>query len=275
VRTKRDYEVYAGIDLTNKKAHPDVFLGNNPDPVTIHTEADWKKCITIEEFNNTNVSFGASKKDPILKPLCIVSDKFRFICFCIAKNASSTLRAEFKKPQYQSYECLYHKIEQDKLDKYFTFALLRDPVTRLLSAYQELSFRKDKKLLLNEDRSFYFMDDNMERFHAFIAEVQYQKWDSHVAAQHDYICNKRIDFLGRVEDFNESMKFVFNTLNIPYSLPFPIIGSRAERIAVKNYRKYYIKEIDYSLKAIIREIYKNDVELLSLCHMPGRATKAR
>lgn len=53
VRTKRDYEIYAGMDLKNKKAHPDVFLGNNPDPVTIHTQADWERCITIEEFNNT------------------------------------------------------------------------------------------------------------------------------------------------------------------------------------------------------------------------------
>ena len=56
VRTKQDYEIFSGMDLKNKKAHPDVFLGNNPEPVTIHTEADWRRCITIEEFNKTNVS---------------------------------------------------------------------------------------------------------------------------------------------------------------------------------------------------------------------------
>lgn len=206
-----------------------------------------------------------------MKPLCIVSDKFKFICFCIAKNASSTLRTEFKKSQYQSYECLYNKIESDKLDDYFIFALLRDPVTRLLSAYQELSFRKDGKHLLKGDKSFYFMDDTIERFHAFIAEVQGQKWDPHVMDQHDYICGKRIDFFGRVEEFNESMQFVFNRLNIPYSTTFPIMRSRDERIAVYNYRKYYIEEVDNSLKAIIQDIYKNDVELLSFCHAQQKA----
>ena len=196
-------------------------------------------------------------------PLCIVSDKFKFICFCIAKNASSSLRKEFKKSQYQSYECLYDRIEKAKLEKYFIFALLRDPVTRLLSAYQELSMRKDGKTLLKEDKAFYFMNDTMERFHAFLAEVKCYKWDSHVMDQCDYICDKRIDFIGRVEEFNESMKFVFDTLNIPYTILFPIIRSRDERMTVYNYRKYFIEEVDNDLKSSIRDIYKNDVKLLS------------
>ncbi|MCP4456863.1 MAG: hypothetical protein GY816_02370, partial [Cytophagales bacterium] len=50
VRTIRDYEIYAGMDLKNKKAHPDVFEGNNPDPVTIKSEKDWEQCLTFEEF---------------------------------------------------------------------------------------------------------------------------------------------------------------------------------------------------------------------------------
>ena len=35
VRTKRDYEIFAGMDLQSKKANPDVFQGINPDPMTI------------------------------------------------------------------------------------------------------------------------------------------------------------------------------------------------------------------------------------------------
>jgi hypothetical protein len=165
-------------------------------------------------------------------PLCIVSDKFQFICFCIAKNASSSLRTEFKKLQYQSYECPYDQIEQRKLEQYFIFALLRDPVTRLLSAYQKLSMRKHGKPLLKEGKAFYFLDDSIERFHAFVAEIKRHKWDSHVMDQYDYIGGKRIDFVGRVESFSKSMKFVFRILRIPYSTLFPIIRSRDERIVV-------------------------------------------
>ena len=51
-RTLRDYEIFAGMDLQNKKAHPDVFEGINPDPVTIKCEQDWDQCVTFEEFKN-------------------------------------------------------------------------------------------------------------------------------------------------------------------------------------------------------------------------------
>ena len=46
VRTLRDYETYAGFDFAAKRAHPDVFTGANPDPVTIRCDADWAKCIS-------------------------------------------------------------------------------------------------------------------------------------------------------------------------------------------------------------------------------------
>lgn len=48
-RSLRDYEVFAGFDLNAKRAHPDVFAGANPDPVTIHGPEDWAKCLTAEE----------------------------------------------------------------------------------------------------------------------------------------------------------------------------------------------------------------------------------
>lgn len=59
VRSRRDYEIFSGFDLTNKRAHPDVFTGRPPDPVTIRSESDWARCITIEE---------AFERDPSLAP---------------------------------------------------------------------------------------------------------------------------------------------------------------------------------------------------------------
>jgi hypothetical protein len=49
LRTLRDYETYSGFDLRRKRAHPDVFSGANPDPVTIRCDADWRRCLTWEE----------------------------------------------------------------------------------------------------------------------------------------------------------------------------------------------------------------------------------
>ncbi len=49
-RSLSDYEIFAGMDLKNKRAHPDVYTGRNPDPVTIKTGADWKKCLSFDAF---------------------------------------------------------------------------------------------------------------------------------------------------------------------------------------------------------------------------------
>jgi hypothetical protein len=48
-RSLRDYELYAGFDFQRKRAHPDVFTGANPDPVTIHGAADWSRCVSFDE----------------------------------------------------------------------------------------------------------------------------------------------------------------------------------------------------------------------------------
>ena len=48
-RTLRDYEIYAGFDLQRRRAHPDVYTGVNPDPVTIRTDEDWDRCVTWDE----------------------------------------------------------------------------------------------------------------------------------------------------------------------------------------------------------------------------------
>jgi hypothetical protein len=53
-RTVREYEIFSGFDFTAKRAHPDVFTGANPEPVTIHSESDWAKCITSEEASKQN-----------------------------------------------------------------------------------------------------------------------------------------------------------------------------------------------------------------------------
>jgi len=54
VRTRRDYEIYAGFDFASKRAHPDVYTGRPPDPVTIRCDADWERCVPIEEFYADN-----------------------------------------------------------------------------------------------------------------------------------------------------------------------------------------------------------------------------
>ena len=112
--------------------------------------------------------------------LCIVSERFRFICLLIAKNATSTLRGEFKKDIYEARECRYVEVEEQKRQDYFTFAFLRDPVSRLLSAYQEISMRYEMRQPRSSRRIFFAMEDTPERFQAFLDCVGDGRWDEHL-----------------------------------------------------------------------------------------------
>ena len=50
VRSLLQFERFAGIDLANKRAHPDVFAGIPPNPTTIKSKDDWADCITFEGY---------------------------------------------------------------------------------------------------------------------------------------------------------------------------------------------------------------------------------
>ncbi len=49
-RSRRDFERYSGMNFATKKAHPDVFDGRPPDPVTIKSDADWDACVTFADY---------------------------------------------------------------------------------------------------------------------------------------------------------------------------------------------------------------------------------
>jgi glycosyltransferase involved in cell wall biosynthesis len=53
VRSRAQFERFAGIDLGNKRAHPDVFLGVPPNPITIASDDDWADCVTFEGYSNS------------------------------------------------------------------------------------------------------------------------------------------------------------------------------------------------------------------------------
>lgn len=59
VRSLHDYEIYSGFDFKNKRAHPDVFTGVNPDPVTIRSETDWARCITCAQARELGLAHSA------------------------------------------------------------------------------------------------------------------------------------------------------------------------------------------------------------------------
>ena len=76
---------------------------------------------------------------------CMVSHRLRCIYLAIAKNASSTIKAELRRLDAGVREARCTDVPAELWRDYTTFTFLRDPVSRVLSAYQEISMRLDGK----------------------------------------------------------------------------------------------------------------------------------
>ena len=66
-------------------------------------------------------------KPPYEHPtICVVSHKYRFIYFAIAKNASSTLKRALVESPYEGQEIPIQRLDKKLLDSYFKFTFLRN-----------------------------------------------------------------------------------------------------------------------------------------------------
>ena len=76
----------------------------------------------------------------------MISDEYKFICFRIGKNASSSLRNSLKSYCYKEIHIRLqvvnimenlqkHKLNEQKWKDYFKFAFIRNPFDRLVSRY--------------------------------------------------------------------------------------------------------------------------------------------
>lgn len=205
--------------------------------------------------------------------LCVVSDRFRFICLLIAKNATSTLRAEFGRGAYEGYERRYVEIDAAVRDDYFTFAVLREPVSRLLSAYQEISMRIEWGASPDTGRRFQRMEDTPERFATFLEELDDARWDPHIRRQVEYLSGVRVDAYVRLERFQGGLETVFRHLGMGPCPAFPKRRSREDRKIVHGYGRFLLSREDLDERALSRiaRVYDADLRLYAAL-FPADAT---
>ena len=203
---------------------------------------------------------GSITEDPVT---CVISDRYHFICLLIAKNASSTLRTEFRQEIFDSYERLYPAVDPQVRDGYFTFAPMREPVSRLLSAYQEISMRFQMEPHLYPQYKFFPMDDTPERFNAFLDTLGDSCWDPHVRPQVKYLAGVRVDLFACVERLQEGVEDMFRRLDIKDCPRLPVRRSRQERKDVHGYGRFILSSDDLDDTALsrIRHVYEADVQL--------------
>jgi SAM-dependent methyltransferase len=198
---------------------------------------------------------------------CHISHKHRFIFFRIAKNASSTMRGVLRDPALEVETVPIASLDPKTVEEYFTFTFLRDPINRLLSAYQEVSLRDELKDSSVVRKPFMDLGDGIERFRAFLSEIEQGKWDVHTHDQTDLLHHIPMDFYGRVESLQADLQLVFDRLGLG---ELPVLLQRRSREGRKQdygYDSHYLKPEDLAAEDIDRilELYKDDVDLLLSC----------
>ncbi|MCR9138478.1 MAG: PqqD family peptide modification chaperone [Alphaproteobacteria bacterium] len=196
--------------------------------------------------------------------VCVVSDRFEFICLLLPKNASSTLREELRRDIYESREHRYTTISPEIRNRYYTFAALREPISRLLSAYQEVSYRFELTSMGQSGRDFFTMKDTPARFKRFLSELGSACWDIHLLPQARLLSGVRVDQFFHVERIQDGMSNVFERLNMGKCPTLPVSRSRGARAEDLGYRRYMIKpdDLDQSSLSFIERVYEADIRLL-------------
>jgi hypothetical protein len=152
------------------------------------------------------------------------------------------------------------------MDEFFKFLFVRNPYTKLLSAYLCLKGRLeiDNNTIRGlEENPEYFIDfntfiknyenvNNISFFHAFICQYENIL---------DFSNNSNIQYIGKIENFNEDVINIFILLNINNleTLIQNLFIKHNESIYDKNITEYYNEESFY----FVNSFFDKDFDIFS------------
>lgn len=173
------------------------------------------------------------------------SDSHKFIWFRVAKAGTRSILDVLQKNTELSKHGFNIRINLDEYGDYYKFAFVRNPWDRVVSCYHNKVLTKNDK---NFQRCF---GKNFEFFVDFINSQDLTKGDFHIKLQTKLIPVERMNFIGRLENFNEDLKFLLS-----------VIGLKDQEIPHKNRseHKHYSTYYTERTKEIIAQKYKEDIE---------------
>lgn len=143
--------------------------------------------------------------------------------------------------------------------RYFTFTFVRNPYSRLLSAYHFLmtgGFKEEEGKWAEQNISSYSSFDEFVR--KWVSEDNIWRYN-HFKPQYSFVCDiglePEVDFIGKVETINEDFEKVCRVLDVPNNLSVHNKGEPDN----SNWKQYYTS---HSFQKVA-EIYHQDFELFN------------
>jgi len=211
------------------------------------------------------------KQDPYLEQL----DKYQCIFIHVPKAGGSSVK-EIIGINGVSHRTIldYEIFDQHKFYTYFKFAFVRNPWDRFLSAYtylNELGYNQDRLLSaykylektgkLPYDKIWYDRYlSNYENFESFVNSLKDKRrarqilQGLHFRPQYQFICdyrlNIKVDFVGKLENINNDLKYITDKLGLSKKL------IHLNQSSHRDYKEVYNKE----MKQIVYDLYEKDIK---------------
>ncbi|AFT68011.1 sulfotransferase family protein [Cycloclasticus sp. P1] len=183
-----------------------------------------------------------------------ISDKSKFVWYQVAKVGTRTILNTLKDSGVSlSREDAYKNyISPRKYKDYYKFAFIRNPYDRLVSCWLNKVYRRKDNRFKASDEIWPAMQ-TFSGFIDFVETLDLDTCDDHIRSQSSLIDLSSIDFIGRMESFEEDLDEVFK-----------LIGVNHQTLTIKNvtksrkdYQAYYT---DTDIERVF-QLYKKDIRL--------------
>ncbi len=253
-----DYFIYINKKLNSRNEGGNSLIINGLKIKTTDKEGYWgnKQELTFESklYQQRAKKMVQERSYPSLHQYCVtICEEKQFMWFRVAKVATRTIYEMLKQSGVHldadhPYHCYYAK---NVYKDYFKFSFVRNPYDRLVSCY------KNKVLEYNyfklSDEVWEEMKQDFGKFVDFVDKQNIENCDVHLRLQARLIDLNEMDFIGRMENFDNDIRYVFDKLAIPYK---EIMRKNVSKDKT-SYREFYNEE----LKQKVAEIYAKDLNI--------------
>lgn len=174
-------------------------------------------------------------------PVClsgdsVVSQKHKFVWYCVPKAATRTLLRTFTDDNSYKFQCDkvatlagfkkhgFEGFSDFDISTYFKFSFVRNPFTRVASFWYEKFLNYDNSLAKQHMFNVHNGIDPDMNFSDFVNWLAGPNGgdktaDPHWKSQHSFVCNAEgkllVDFIGRLETFNQDTAHLWTLRNLP------------------------------------------------------------